>query len=106
MGLRDGDGACGAPGALLFEHDLDLDGLGGQVVWRGADISPPIALTAGHSYFIFTGSGSLTTTGITCSVVSGGTDVREYTHDQRGNAGPWAGPFTGSWTARVIGACK
>jgi hypothetical protein len=71
----------------------------------GADVSPPIALKAGHAYYIrqITPEG----TSDVCSAAKDGAAQRQFNWTGLGGAGAWTGPYIWlNWTAHVIGDCK
>ncbi len=102
VGLLDSSD-CGPPGDVLFLSDVDTSGAAGD--WRGATLSPPILLHAGHKYFIWQGRKTVTTQ---CSIVYGiGSQVIEYTtaSDPHHPGPPWDGPYFSDFMARLDGTC-
>ena len=89
------DHAGSQPGATLWSAELPSSPTG-DPAWNGADVVPPIALRAGHIYFIEESAG-------TCSIA---TDGIEYPYYGLGSDGSWDGPYTWHpWTSHVIGTC-
>lgn len=86
-----------APGSTLFQGMLGLPDANG---WIGADVVPPIALTAGATYWIAENVS-------VCSIASMGNPPKYYGSFNT-LAGPWSGPFmdvSNIWTAHIIGEC-
>ena len=94
VALLDGVGG-GPPGVTLWSAPLPSSPAG-EPDWEGADVVPPIALTAGHVYYLEESAGI-------CSIASGGV---EYPYYGQSSDGSWDGPYQWHpWTSRIIGAC-
>jgi hypothetical protein len=93
------DSDCDMPGAKLFEGSVPS---GGPRSWRGADVSPPIRIVAGHRYFI---EQITPPEGDVCSVATDGVAQRQF--NTPGFCGPgWGGPYIWlNWTAHILGNC-
>jgi hypothetical protein len=93
VALLDSEGS--QPGATLWSANLPSSPTG-DAEWEGADVAPPVALHAGHVYFLEESSG-------TCSIATDGT---EYPYYGLSGDGSWDGPYTWHpWTSHVYGAC-
>jgi hypothetical protein len=93
VALLDGNGG-GPPGATLWSASLPSSPTG-EPAWEGADVVPPIPLTAGHIYYLEESEG-------TCSIASDGVQYPYYGLWSYG----WDGPYQWHpWTSHVIGTC-
>jgi hypothetical protein len=84
-----------SPGAFLFQGALGIAEANG---WRGVDVTPPIQVVGGKTYWI----GEDATY---CSVAESGTPYPYYGSFQ---SGQWNGPYMSAdhaWTARIVGSC-
>jgi len=89
LALLDGSGS--QPGAILATGTLVPQGP--PTMWKTASLSQPVALVAGHRYFIAENVES-------CSIATTGT---QYTYFGGGSlSGPWSGPFEAwAFTSRI-----
>jgi hypothetical protein len=93
VAILDSDGV--APGKTLWSGTFPSAST--AIYWQSAEVFPPVALQAGHRYFLFEGQGP-------CSIASGGEEQPYYAVNPSGG---WDGPYVGhAWTARLGAQCE